>query len=315
MATRVPGLQFIAERTGEALVTVENCSRVMTAAQVPTPYNTSIGRGIRQAHLSAEWLCSTFLALVLADPKNAPVQVPAIGNLRMRQTWSVNRRVTVRGNALDPAAPRLEELFETGAPSPKAWLGETVFDLLVKLTETLALDWGGPTHQDLLKRFSLTIKLGRTLSAEMELWDRDDNGEEWWIRSSYWRSDTLDYATTPIARQAVVEVKHIEMLATMYADTLKHAGAIQAPPMQSLALDSTAGAESSPTNENGPLPGGPRIRNQDHNSIPEGDTPEVRREREKPQASLSCGLGRPRHSLRTMTHGHPDSHPTLAAVA
>ncbi len=61
MATRVPGLQFIAEVTGEAFVTVENCSRVMTAAQVPAPYNTSIGRGNRQAHLSAEWLCSTFL--------------------------------------------------------------------------------------------------------------------------------------------------------------------------------------------------------------------------------------------------------------
>ena len=320
MATRDPGLQFIAEGTGEARVTVENCSRVMTVAQVPVPYNTSIGRGNRQAHLSAEWLCSTFLALVLADPKNAPVQVPAIGNLRMQQTLAVNWRRDTTANALNSVGPKQETTFTVGTPSLKGWLGETVFDLLVNLTKTLAMDWGGPTHEALRKRFSLTIRLGLTLSAEMELWDYgDDDGTEWWTRCSYGPPDTasrpLNYTTMPITRQAVIETRHIQMLASIYADTLKHEAAAQAPAVQFLALDAVADADASPTNENGALPGAPPTRNQDHNSIPEGDTPEARREREKSQASSSCGPGRPRHSLRTTIHGHPDSHPSVAAVA
>ena len=320
MATRVPGLKFIAERTGEALVTVENCSRVMTAAQVPAPYNTSIGRGNRHAHLSAEWLCSTFLALVLADPKNAPVRVPAIGNLPMRQTLAVNRRRDSTHNRLSPGSPNLETIFTVGTVSPKKWLGETVFDLLVKLTTTLAIDWNGPTHLDLRKKFNLTIGIERFLSAEMELWDRDDeDGSEWWIRSSYHHPlGIAAYATVdtvPIARQAVIEVRHIEMLATMYHDTLKNEATVQASSVPTLTPDVAARTDAGPTNENGAPGRAPPTRNQDQNSIPEAHTPEPRRESENPQAQSSSDPGPPQHVMRTSPDEHADSHLPFTLVA
>ncbi len=328
MATRVPGLRYIAEVTGESVVTVENCGRVMSATQVPAPYNTRIGRGNRHAHLSVEWLCSTFLALVLADPKNAPARVPAIGNLRLGQTLAVNRQKDTAANALLAAAPKLDRTFTMDTSSPKEWLGkewlgETVFDLLVNLTKDLAVNRDGPTHQELRKKFALTIGLGSRLSAELEVWDYDGNdGTEWSLCCSYdcpsdRRSPAPSTSTVPIARNAVIELRHIQMLASMFADTLKHMAAIEAPLVQPLALDTAADAEASPTNENGAPGRAPRTRNQDHNSnsIPEADTPEVRREREISQASSSCDLGRPHHSMRITTHGHPDSHPALAAVA
>ena len=81
MVTRPDALAAISKATGESLISVTHCSRVMTNKDIALPYNTSIGRGNRHTHVSVDWLCSTFLAVVIASPKNAATQVPKIGNI------------------------------------------------------------------------------------------------------------------------------------------------------------------------------------------------------------------------------------------
>ncbi len=264
MTTRVEGLEFMALVTGETFVTVENYARVMTAPQVPAPYNTTLGRGNRYARLKAEWLCSTFLAQVLGDPKNAAERVPASGDARLYETRLVWRQTKVDGNALNFMAPRTEIRFDKAAPSTEAWLGGTVFETLIKLVTVVACDWNGPLHKDLHAGFKLTINTGKAFWAELELfYERAADGGSWWISSKYAQERSLievdaalsPSSITPIQRQAVIGVEHIQMLAALYAGTLKHEGVLPlAAPSDTAPAPAEADAE---TKNAGSLPGGP----------------------------------------------------------
>ncbi len=264
MTTRVEGLESMALNTSETFVTVENYARVMTAPQVPAPYNTTLGRGKRYARLQAEWLCSTFLAQLLGDPKNAAERVPVCGDSPLYETRLVWRQTKVDGNALDFSAPWTQVSFDKAAPSTEAWLGGTVFETLVKLVTTVAIDWNGPLHKDLHAGFKLTISTGKAFRAELELFhERDVDGGTWWISSRYAqkRSPTEVGKTpslssiTPIQRQAVIEVEHIQMLAALYNRTLKYEGSLPlAAPSNTAPAPADAGAE---TKNAGSLPGEP----------------------------------------------------------
>ena len=258
MTTRPEALKFMALVTTDTVVTVENHARSLTVPQVPAPFNTSLGRGNRHVHLKSDWLCSTFLAQVLNDPKNAAEQVPACANLRLWTTRFVERQETVYGNLLNALAPCLATNFETAAPSVKTWLGGTLFELLRRLVETVAIDWDGPLHKDLRAGFELTVTLGSYPWAEMELfYDHREDGSTRWIRTVYapQNTDTDISLLTPIRRQAVIQVKHVEMLARLYADTLKHESVLLAVTPFNLApapADADAGTKNA-----GSLPGEP----------------------------------------------------------
>ena len=264
MTTRVEGLEFMALVTGETFVTVENYARVMTAVQVPAPYNTTLGRGRRYARLSVEWLCSTFLAQMLGDPKNAAERVPMCGDSHLYETRLIWRQTKVDGNLLDFTAPRTEISFEKAAPSTEAWLGGTVFKTLVKLVTSVAYDWNGPLHKDLHAGFKLTISTGKVFWAELELLhEKATDGGNWWISSRYAQERTpaevaavlSPSSITPIQRQAVIGVEHIQMLAALYAGTLKHESVLLPVTPFSLA-PAPAGADAETKNA-GSLPGEP----------------------------------------------------------
>ena len=242
--------------TGEQLVSVTNHARSMTSPEVHAPYNTTLGRGHRHARLRAEWLCSTFLATVLNDPKNAAWRVPACGDLRVWNPRLVKKRQQVDGNALDSFASSLETTFETSAPSIEPWLGDTVFEVLVKLVSVVAVDWSGPMHQDLREGFSLTISLGKSMWAEMKLfYERHEDGSVSWLRVPFHaaNSEIEISAVTPVLRQAVIQVQHIQMLASLYAGTLKHEGVLPlSTPFETAPVLANTGAE---TENAGSLPG------------------------------------------------------------
>ena len=264
MTTRVEGLEFMARFTGETFVALENHARTMTSPKVPAPYNTALGRGKRHARLHAEWLCSTFLAQILGDPKNAAERVPACGDSRLYETRLAWRQTKVDGNTLDFTAPKTTVSFDKTAPSTEAWLGKTVFQTLVKLVTTVATNWDGPTHQDLRAGFKLTISIGKIFWADLELLNgRTADDGSWWIVSKYMQvrspvetvADHSPSIITPIQRQAVIGVQHIQMLAVLYAGTLKHEGILPvAVPFETAPATTNAGVE---TKNAGSLPGEP----------------------------------------------------------
>lgn len=183
---------------------------------------------------------------------------------RLYETRLIWRQAKIDGNALDFTAPRTEISFDRPGPSTEAWLGGTVFKTLVKLVTTVAIDWNGPTHRDLQAGFKLTISTGKAFWAELELLDeKTADGGSWWISSKYAQersladlaADTLPSSTVPIQRQAVIGVEHIQMLATLYARTLKHEGSLPlAAPSETAPVPADTGAETKNADS---LPGEP----------------------------------------------------------
>lgn len=237
--------------TGEPLVSVMNHARSLTDPKVPAPYNTTLGRGRRHARLKAEWLCSTFLAMVLNDPKNAAWQVPACGNLFISNPRLVKHHLQTEGNALNFFGPTTETTFETPASSIEPWTGKTLFEILVSIVSSVASDWGGSVHRQLRLGFSVTVGAGRWMYADMrEFREVHADGSISWRLMHFMTPLTPDTvieksAVTPISRQAVILLEHMEILALLYADTLRHEGIL--PPLTSsetVPASTTAGTET-----------------------------------------------------------------------
>ncbi len=248
MTTRPEWLKALALGTGDSLVTVTNHVRSVTSPEVPAPYNTTLGRGHRHIHQKAEWACSTFLAMMLNDPKNAAWRVPACGNLRTCSPFLVKSRIHPADLSPLASLTSVEETTVEFSVPMEPWLGDTLFEVLVKLVSTVAIDWNGPTHRDLRNGFSLTIGLSGPIWANMVLFrNRDEN---YAVSSFHVGFEVPDSkieisAVTPIQRQAVIHVQHIEMLALLYANTLRHEGAL--PPStasQTAPASTTAGTET-----------------------------------------------------------------------
>ena len=304
MAMRVPALQHFATDTGESLVTWEHTARMMNPA--PGKYSTALGRGIRQLEMKAEWLASTFLAGIINDPKNAAVKVPFYGDSRVSSSRIETRekehgltRITVHN-----------VLFEDGEDG----IGETFFEALLDEMLYISNHWNDNIHTRMHRSFRAEVHLSNNPRVEVSFLHETKGNKEEWIHRTYAPVTSLESAAkhpseamSPIERIAVISGQHLTMLAML----LKN----QEHSVPSLALDDAADADASPTNENGALPGAPRTRNQDHNSIPGGDTPELKGESENSQALLGCDPGPLNHSMRTNPHEHSDSHPAFALVA
>ena len=258
MTTRPEGLKLLAGGTRETLVAVTNHARSMTAPEVPAPYNTTLGRGHRHVRLRAEWLCSTFLAMVLDDPKNAAWQVPACGDLPVVDRRLVKHHSQTEGNALNRLGPTVDTTSEVQAFSIEPWIGSNLFKVLVNIVSTVALDWGGPVHRKLRRGFNVTISPGMWMYAEIrEFYDFSEDGSMTWRRISFQAPidpDIVleDSAVTPIRRQAIIQREHIELLAMLYAETLKYEGAqLLATPSETAPAPADADAET----ENAGSPG------------------------------------------------------------
>ena len=246
---------------GETLVTVTNHARSMTAPEVPAPYNTALGRGHRHARLRAEWLCTTFLAMVLNDPKNAAWQVPACGNLPIFNPRLVKHHLQTEGNALNFLGPTTETTFDIPAPSLEPWADKTLFEVLVSIVSSVALDWGGSMHRQLRHGFSVTVNAAPWLYADMrEFFEGHADGSMTWRLTTFMTPPAPGAvieksAINPIPRQAVILLQHIEILAMLYADTLRHEGVLPPlTPSKTAPAPANAGTE---TKNASSLPGEP----------------------------------------------------------
>ena len=150
MTTRLPGLDHMASRTGVSLVTMSNHAYSMTDPRIPAPFNTKLGRGHRQVHLKAEWLCSTILAAAINDPKNAFWQVPACGLLlgssaRIVQEYS-QELSDVGEDPANPQIPTQKTTWELSVEHKDRRTGYTLFHVIVDLATVLATEWEGVRH-------------------------------------------------------------------------------------------------------------------------------------------------------------------------
>ncbi len=318
MATRGPALEFLAESTGETRVTWEHHARMVNDA--PGRFSTALGRGVRHMDMTAEWLVSTLLSGVIGDPKNAAVKVPLYGNLKLTQSRFETRETKTQ--SYHPLPLYLERNKIMGGalgtmPEQKDW---TFFDALLDIVNSVLQHWNDEFHKRIHHSFKAEIYLGGPALAKTSQLHYKKGKKETWLLHSYSLSTPqaegaeakkID-ASAPIAPMqhvALITGQHITMLA-------KILGTTEAQPRLPLALD-TAEQMLPPatTNENGAPARAPRTRIQDRNSIPGGDTPEPRRERESSQAQSSSDPGPPTHFLRTNPHEHSDSHPAFAPVA
>ena len=243
MTTRPEGLKSMAMETGETLVSVTNHARSLTAPEVPAPFNTTLGRGHRHARLNAQWLCSTFLAMVLDDPKNAARRVPACGNLPFGNTHSSERLERYEWDARDQSRFHKRTIVDYSGGTLAEVFGTTLFEVLVNLVESVAENWDGPIHQLLRKEFTLTISLTEPVWAEMRMFVKHDGNEQTTrIYTKFGNRNTEPSSQAAVPRLAVIETRHIEMLAKLYAGTLRHEGAL--PPSETAPASTTAGAET-----------------------------------------------------------------------
>lgn len=316
MVMRVPALQYFATATGESLVTWEHTARMMNGA--PGRYSTALGRGIRQADMTAEWLLSTYVAGAIGDPKNAAAKVPLYGDMRLFRKRFETRETEYDGNALLMNTAERTVIMNMQYDAEEERVGETFFDALLNEVKTNALFWNDEHHKRLHSGFKAELHLGGHAFAKTSLLCKREASKETWIHCTYapvfQKVDGAELTTmaasepkSPLERIVLITGQQLTLLAMLLKDQE------QAAP--SLPLDDAADADASPTNENGALPGAPRTRIQDHNSIPGGDTPEPKRESENSQAQSSSDPGPPTHFMRTNPHEHSDSHPAFALVA
>jgi hypothetical protein len=243
---RPEAMENMAAQTGGTLVWVANHVRSMAASEVPALYNTTLGRGHRHARLRAAWLCSTFLAMVLDDPKNAARRVPTCGNLPLKDTWSAEEHETVRYDLQSQTGSYKEKIIDYSSGSFSDGLGKTLFEVLVNLVESVAMEWDGSVHQLLRKEFRLTISLTEPAWAEMKMFfKQEDNGTVIRIHAEFGTQNTTSSTQAAISRQAIIEIKHIEMLAKLYAGTLTHKGtSFSSTPSETTLAPANAGVET-----------------------------------------------------------------------
>lgn len=246
MTKRPEAMEDMAAQTGGTLVWVANHVRSMAASEVPAPYNTTLGRGHRHARLRAEWLSSTFLAMVLDDPKNAARRVPTCGNLPFKDTKFREEHETVRVDIQNEVRFHKEKVIDYSSGSLADQLGKTLFEVLVNLVESVAMDWDGGIHRVLRKGFKLTISLTEPAWAEMKMFIQQDDDETISrIHAEFGIKNTVPSTQAAISRQAIVEIEHIEMLAKLYAGTLRHEGAsFSSAPPETTPASTNAGVET-----------------------------------------------------------------------
>ncbi len=232
MATRPTSLELFAATTLSTVVPWQHASRMMTKA--PGRYNTSLGRGSRDAQVNVDWLGSSWLSGVIGDPKNASVEVPRYGDLPLFDTRIEARQIVREGNALDFHAPNRTTisdfpLYASILPSDGGKTG-TFFDDFVSEINYVAHRWNSDHHQKIHRTYAAELSLGHYPSVKVSVLlkqDEQDSSTQWWIQRSYARphneeSEVLLYDTlAPIQRSVAIVGKHITMLAMLWADTLK----------------------------------------------------------------------------------------------
>ena len=232
MATRPTSLDLFAATTGDTLVSWQHFGRMMTKA--PGRYNTSLGRGHRDVAVNVVWLASTFLAGVIGDPKNAAIEVPRYGDLRLSSNWGEARQTVQEGNALNFLAPSHTTvsnfpLYTPALPSDDGKVG-VFFDDLISEINYVAHKWNSEHHSSIDQGYEAEISLGAHPWVKVSVpkkQDKDDKGVQWWLQRVYTVPLTSSSDTTsknrhsPIQRRAVITGKHITMLARLWADTLK----------------------------------------------------------------------------------------------
>ena len=300
MTMRVPALQHLSAATGESLVAWEHTARMMNPA--PGRYSTALGRGIRQADMTAEWLLSTFLAGAIGDPKNAAAKVPLFGDMQLVRERFETRETEYEDNALFSDSGERTVIMNIQYDPAGDRIGETLFDALLDEVQTIALFWNDESHKRIHRGFKAELHLGGHAFAKTSLLLKREGSKTTWIHRTYAPSSQnhnqsdLEEAVaseppSPLQRIALITGQHLTLLAML----LDPERALLAP---SLAPDNATHADASPTNENGAPARAPRTRIQDHGlAAPAGHAPDDTRERETSQAleisqaSLSHGPG------------------------
>ncbi len=247
MATRPTSLDLFAATTGDTLVSWQHFGRMMTKA--PGRYNTSLGRGHRDVPVNVAWLASTFLAGVIGDPKNAAVEVPRYGDLRLSSSWEEARQAIQEGNALNFLAPNHTTvnrfpLYTPVLPSDGGKIG-VFFDDIISDINYVAHRWSSEHHSSIDQGYEAEISLGIHPWVKVSVphkRDKSDTGVQWWLQRVYTAPLTSSNDVTsrtrhsPIQRRAVITGKHITMLARLWADTLKRLDVL-APGSEPLPVD------------------------------------------------------------------------------
>lgn len=258
MAKRFEAIDFMALTLVRTVEAVLNTARVLKNA--PAPYGTSIGRG-RDSEVLAEWTNSVFLGLSTDDTKNAAIKVPELGNLQLdfKASSLLHRNTEVHGNQLDFSAPSTEIVTELPEIVHEGNLRKTLFETLNGFTREVGCNWNGPLHKALKSKFELTLNSGSVPYAEIVLSTSEETGAKWLMRGVYFSGATHEPARlwqNPIKRQSVINVRHIEMLAILYADTMRKVngfdqGDVPAPSIEELLAQKSSNVSEETSNDVG----------------------------------------------------------------
>lgn len=237
MATRPFALRHYAHGTGNPLAFWEHHARMMTKA--PGLYCTAIGRGRSDVQVPLHWLASTFLSGVIDDPKNAAVEVPRYGDLRLHSRRAETREVKREGNALNYYAPSHELIHVEPLDGIRPTYSTTFFEDFQSEIDVTGRNWNTEHHKLLHKNYVAEVNLGAHpsihVSVEYERVGDIARSLHLVYAAAFEQTEMQEINTpAPIQRRVVITGRHITLLGMLWADTLEHTTVVKTdfePPM------------------------------------------------------------------------------------
>lgn len=231
MVTRVPALNLIADALEQTFVATENLAR--QARNAPPPYNTSLGRGVRDGHVPVGWTWPIVLASAIGDAKNTATELPRYGELRLAACYFEDRETTVEGNTLNHLAPTNTKVRKFASFISPAREGETFSARVISDVDLLVRNWNDDEFCELIERsYEAVIDLGSRPSVQVSVICEQTGGVSRWSRDEYRPLAQQPEmpgisCRAPILRRAVITGRHLLILAALWRDTLQHTAASQ----------------------------------------------------------------------------------------